>query len=193
MDSLDLPRIIAIIILVAAVTGWFFTENRQSLGKTTKGLLAWGLIFIGMMAGIGLWGDVRNDIMPRQTVLEDGQGIMVPRSDDGHFHVVAEMNGVPVEFLVDTGASDIVLTREDARRIGLDPDGLVFLGRARTANGVVETAYTKVGDVRLGPIAFRDVPVSVNGGEMDRSLLGMSFLSRFDRLEISDNRLVLEP
>ena len=50
-----------------------------------------------------------------------------------------------------------------------------------------------VDTINLGPVAFDRVGVAVNGGEMDGSLLGMSFLNRFSRLEISDNRLVLEP
>ncbi len=192
MDSADFPRLVYLVILLTAVVGWVLAENRQSLGKTTRSLLVWGLIFIGIMAGYGLWGDIRNDIAPRQTVLEDGGGVAVPRGEDGHFHLVLEVNGVPVEFLVDTGATDIVLTLEDAERVGLDPDDLAFLGRARTANGVVETAFATVDTISLGPVRFDRVGVAVNGGEMDGSLLGMAFLNRFSRLEISDNRLVLE-
>ncbi|NND19428.1 MAG: TIGR02281 family clan AA aspartic protease [Silicimonas sp.] len=192
MDTSEFPRLIYLVILLAAVVGWGLAESRNSLGKTARSLIVWGLIFLGLMAGYGLWGDIRDDVMPRQTVLEDGGGISVPRAQDGHFHLTLEMNGVPVEFLVDTGASDVVLTREDAVRVGLNPGELAFLGRARTANGVVETAYTSVENVRLGPLSFGRVGVAVNGGEMQGSLLGMSFLSLFDRLEISDNRLILE-
>ena len=193
MDSADFPRLVYLVILLTAVVGWLIAENRHSLGKTARSMLVWGLIFVGVMAGYGLWGDIRDDIAPRQTVLEDGAGIAVPRAEDGHFHLVLEVNGVPVEFLVDTGASDIVLTLQDAERVGLDPDNLAFLGRARTANGMVETAYTSVDSISLGPVRFDRVGVAVNGGEMDGSLLGMAFLNRFARLEISDNRLVLEP
>ncbi|MEQ9038408.1 MAG: TIGR02281 family clan AA aspartic protease [Silicimonas sp.] len=193
MDSADFPRLVYLVILLTAVVGWLMAENRQSLGRTARSLLVWGLIVVGLMAGYGLWGDIRNDIAPRQTVLEDGTGVAVPRSEDGHFHLTLEVNGVPVEFLVDTGASDIVLTMRDAERVGLEPGGLAFLGRARTANGMVETAYTTVDRISLGPIRFDRVGVAVNGGEMDGSLLGMAFLNRFGRLEISDNTLLLEP
>jgi aspartyl protease family protein len=193
MDNADLPRLIYLVILGAAMIGWLVTESRNSLGRTARSLLVWGLLFIGLMAGYGLWGDIRNDILPRQSVLENGAGIAVPRSQDGHFHLTLNVDGVPVDFLVDTGATDIVLTLEDARRVGIDPENLAFLGRARTANGVVETAYTRVGSVGLGPIRFDGVEVAVNGGEMEGSLLGMAFLSRFGRIEIADNRLLLEP
>ncbi len=193
MDSADFPRLVYLVILGAVVIGWLVAENRNSLGKTFRGLIVWGLIIVGLMAGYGLWGDIRNDIMPRQTVLENGAGVSVPRAEDGHFHLNLEVNGVPVEFLVDTGATDIVLSLEDARKAGLDPDRLAFLGRANTANGVVETAFATVDTISLGPIRFDRVGVAVNGGEMNGSLLGMSFLNRFSRIEIADNRLVLEP
>lgn len=193
MDNADLPRLIYLVLLGAAIAGWFIAENRQNLGKTARMGFAWGLIFLGVVAAYGLWEDVRRDIAPRQAVLEDGSAIEVPRGVDGHFHLTLEMNGQPVQFLVDTGATDIVLSLGDAERIGLDPANLAFLGTARTANGTVKTAFATVDEVALGPVAFNRVRVAVNGGEMRGSLLGMSFLSRFDRLEITDNRLRLEP
>ena len=193
MDSADLPRLIYLVILGMALLGWLLAESRKSLGKTVRGMLVWGLLFIGLMAGYGLWQDVRRDISPRQAVLGDNAGITVSRREDGHFHLTLEVNSVPVEFLVDTGATDVVLTLDDARRVGLDPDQLAFLGRATTANGVVKTANTRVDSMDLGPFRFERVGVAVNGGDMDKSLLGMSFLSRFERLEISRNTLVLEP
>lgn len=193
MDTSDFPRLVYLVILGAAVIGWVIAENRNALGKTARGLLVWGLILIGLMAGYGLWGDIRDDISPRQTVMEDGASISVPRSMDGHFHLTLGINGVPVEFLVDTGATDIVLSLVDAERVGIAIDDLAFLGRARTANGTVETAFTTVDNVTLGPIRFDQVGLAVNGGEMDRSLLGMAFLSQFERIEISGNRLLLEP
>lgn len=193
MDSADLPRLIYLVILGMALLGWLLAESRKSLGKTIRGILVWGLLFVGLMAGYGLWQDVRRDISPRQAVLGDNAGITVSRREDGHFHLTLEVNGVPIEFLVDTGATDVVLTLEDAKRVGLEPDQLAFLGRATTANGVVKTAYTRVNSMDLGPFRFERVGVAVNGGDMDKSLLGMSFLSRFERLEISRNTLVLEP
>ncbi len=192
MDSQDLPRLIYLVLLGTAVAGWFIAENRQNLGKTARMGLAWGLIFLGVIAAYGLWGDIKSDVLPRQAVSEDGR-IEVPRSIDGHFHLTLRLNDEPVDFLVDTGASDIVLTLDDAKRVGLDPDNLAFLGTAQTANGTVKTAFATVDNISIGPVSFDRVRVSVNGGEMPGSLLGMSLLSRFDRLEINDNVLRLDP
>lgn len=193
MENLPFDRLIYLVILGAAVAGWFIAENRQSLGKSARMALAWGLIFLGFVAAYGLWEDIQSDFLPQQAVLEDGQLIEVPRGRDGHFHLTIELNGTAVNFLVDTGASDVVLTKSDAERIGLDLDDLAFLGTARTANGEVRTAYTTIDNVALGPVIFRNVGVAVNSGEMSGSLLGMSYLDRFSRIEISGNAMRLTP
>jgi aspartyl protease family protein len=192
MDNADLPRLIYLVLLGAAVVGWFIAENRGNLGATARMAMAWGMIFVGIVAGYGLWDDIRGDVMPRQSVLTENRIIEVPRSSDRHFNLTMRLNGEPIEFVVDTGATDMVLSLEDARRAGLNPDDLAFAGSARTANGTVRTAFTTVDEVAIGPVTFNNVRVAVNGGEMRGSLLGMSFLDRFDRVEISGNRLRLE-
>ena len=193
MESLDIENIIYLVVLLAFVGGWFLAEFRGGMGKAVRMAAAWALIFFAAIAAVGMWDDVRRDLIPRQAVIEDGARIEVPRQPDGHFHLVLEVNETPVEFLVDTGATDIVFTVEDARRAGLDPDSLTFLGRAYTANGDVATAFTRVDTIALGPIVHENVSVTVNSGEMPGSLLGMSYLSRFERLEISGNQLTLVP
>ena len=193
MDSQDFPRLIYLVILLVAVSGWFFAENRTSLGKSARMLLAWGLIFLGVIAGYGLWEDVRRDVAPRQAVLSDGSAVQVPRGPGGHYFLTVNVAGTPVDFMVDTGATDVVLTQEDARRVGLDPDELPFLGSAQTANGTVKTAFTTVDFMALGPIRYDRVQIAVNGGEMSQSLLGMAFLSRFDKIEIDQDGLTLTP
>lgn len=193
MDGIDTPRLIYLVVLLVALSGWLLAESRNNLGRSFRMLIAWGLIFLGLIAGYGLWEDVRREVVPRQAVLENGARIEVPRGPSGHYHLTLDLNGTPVNFLVDTGATDIVLTLQDARRVGLDPDGMAFLGSARTANGSVRTAFATIDRVTLGPVGFDGVRVAVNEGEMQESLLGMSFLNRFARLEIASDRLVLEP
>lgn len=193
MADLDITSLVYLVILLAAVVGWFMAEFSGGFGKMIRAATAWGLIFLGVIAGYGLWSDVRTELVPQQTVVDGGSAVEVPRHPGGHFRLTVALDGVPVDFLVDTGATDIVLTREDAERIGLDVDALPFIGRARTANGEVATAYTTVDEVILGPIIHRNVSVAVNEGEMPGSLLGMSYLSRFERIEISNDVLRLTP
>lgn len=191
MTNDDTARLIYLGILVVAIGGSFLISGRQNLSKIFRDLAMWGLIFLGLIAGYGLWEDVRDDVSPRQSYVQETGEIAVPRSPDGHYYLTLKINDSPVRFVVDTGATDMVLTLDDARRAGIDVDSLAFLGRANTANGIVSTASVRLNEVTLGPISDRDVRASVNAGEMEGSLLGMSYLSRFDSLEISDGRLVL--
>lgn len=192
MDTNDFMRLAYLFLLLVAVGGWLVVEGRASLGRTMRMALAWGLIFLGIVAGFGLWSDVRTDLVPRQSVVAEAGRVEVPRAFDGHYYLTLTLDGTPVDFVVDTGASEIVLSREDAARIGLDPSRLAYSGIAMTANGEVRTARARVGEMALGPIRDRDVTVAITDGEMPGSLLGMSYLQRFDRIEISDGRLVLE-
>jgi aspartyl protease family protein len=152
--------------------------------------MIWGLIFVGLIAAYGLWGDIERGLRPRQAVLENGR-IEVPRRADGHFYVTAQVNGRPVTFVIDTGATDIVLTRADAARVGIDMKSLAFVGSASTANGRVRTAPARVDSLSLGGVVDKGVRVYVNGGTMSDSLLGMAYLRRFSKIEIAGDTLVL--
>lgn len=192
MNTDDTMRLIYLVLLGSVIGGYFFVSNRNRLGQMARHALLWGLIFLGVIAAVGLWGDIRNDVAPRQSALQDGSGITVPRAPDGHYYLTLRADGTAIRFVVDTGATDIVLSQQDARRAGIDLQDLVYSGVAGTANGTVRTAQARIGQLQLGPITDRDVRVSVNQGEMSHSLLGMAYLQRFGRLEISNGTLVLE-
>lgn len=189
MDSDTYARLAYLLLLLVAVGGWVMVEFRQRMGQALRMAMAWGLIFVGMMAGYGLWSDIRSDILPSQMVSASGE-IEVPRAEDGHYYLTLEINGNPVVFLADTGASNMVLSREDARSLGIDPESLRYLGEASTANGIVRTARVTLPVVELGPFRNEDFDAFVNDGEMAGSLLGMDYLGQF-RLEIAGNRMIL--
>ena len=90
-----------------------------------------------------------------------------------------------MRFVVDTGASDIVLSKADAGRIGIDPEELNYLGRAATANGETRTAFVKLDEIVVGNAVDHNVSAVVNEGAMSQSLLGMGYLQRWGRIEIS--------
>ncbi|MEM6323854.1 MAG: TIGR02281 family clan AA aspartic protease [Pseudomonadota bacterium] len=192
MTGDSIASLVYLVLLVSVLGGYFLIANRQSAGTTARHATLWGLIFLGLIAGFGLWSDIRDDVVPRQTVFADEGRIEIPKSPDGHFYITATLNDTPVRFVVDTGATDIVLSQSDANAVGIDMSRLIFSGRASTANGLVETAVTEIDRFAVEEIVDRDVRVWVNRGEMDGSLLGMAYISRFDRFEISGNRLVLE-
>ena len=188
MDSENFARLIYLGLLLAAVGGWVLVEYRGRLGVALRTAMAWGLIFVGVMAGYGLWTDMRSDVR-RQAVMV-GDAMEVPRAPDGHYYLTLVINGTPVEFMVDTGATNVVLSRRDAERLGIDPASLVYLGEAQTANGIVRTARVKLTDVVLGPWEDKALAAWVNDGEMDGSLLGMDYLGQF-HLELAADRMLL--
>lgn len=161
------------------------------LGSATfRNAMIWVLIFGGVMLGAGLWDDISTEMNQRQTVFTDTR-VEVPKSADNHFRLTLKINDVDVEFLVDTGASQMVLSQSDATRVGLDPANLPYIGRAMTANGEVATAPVWLDRVDLGQMRDTGVRASVNSGAMDTSLLGMSYLGLFQSIEITRDTLVL--
>jgi aspartyl protease family protein len=198
---MDYGNLAYLVLLGAVVVFWFVVQNRQSLNKTLQQGAVWGLIFLGVIAAVGLWGDIRQTVQPQQLVMSEAgrievprgpDGHYVPRGPDGHYYLTLEINEAPVRFVVDTGATSMVLTREDAARVGLNEEDVIFYSEAMTANGLVRTAPVRLADVALGPFHDRDVRAFVNEGEMSKSLLGMDYLNRFARLEINNGRLILE-
>lgn len=190
MSGDNIATLLFLLVLLTVIGGGFFVRNRPSLGQTARTMGTWFLLFVGLIVAYGLWDDVQSEFSTSQALVTEGE-VSVPRRGDGHFYLTLEVNGAPIEFVVDTGATDVVLTREDAARAGLDTADLVFFGQAMTANGPVEIAPVRLDTVELGSFVDRDVRASVNNGQMPGSLLGMSYLSRFDTLQIQDGRLTL--
>jgi clan AA aspartic protease (TIGR02281 family) len=127
-------------------------------------------------------GDLEDD-SDLEYVVEPGAG--------GHYVIEAMVNGAPVTFLVDTGASDIVLTMADAERLGLQPATLRFTQRFATANGETRGAPVVLREIRIGQFSLFDVPASVNEAPLRVSLLGMSFLRQLNGYGVEDGRLIL--
>lgn len=190
MDGYEIGRMGYLVLLLLAVGSYVIVENRRNLGKLMRQASAWVLLFIGAIAAYGLWQDVRPDLTPRQSLMESGQ-VVAERQFDGHFYLDLSLDGVPVHFVVDTGATDVVLSLADAQRVGIDVTTLTYSGNAMTANGAVRTAPTRVREVELEGIIDRNLRVYVNEGEMDGSLLGMAYLRRFSKIEIAGDRLIL--
>lgn len=191
MDGDMVGRLAYLVLLGTALVSILLLRNRDNLGRMVQHAAIWVLIFLGAVAIVGLWPDIRHTLMPRQHIISQTGEIVVPRRGDGHFYLTLQVAGEPVEFVIDTGATAIVLAREDARRVGIDVAALAYTGRARTANGVVRTARVRLDEVAIDTQRDRGVPALVNESDMDVSLLGMSYLERFATITISGNELTL--
>ncbi len=194
----DRVRLVYLVGLLVLVSSSILAGRRLRLRGVAKAAALWVLIVAGVALGLTYRGElgaigarVLGELLPhRGTTLGEGE-VRFPAGADGHFRIEALVDGTRVRFLVDTGASDIVLSPADARRIGFDPDELRFTGVAETANGRVRTAPVRLGTIEIGPIRFDDLPASVNQAAMRGSLLGMNFLERLGSFEVRDGTLIL--
>ena len=135
---------------------------------------------------------VAPDYQPRQPVTS-GRSLILDSDRQGHFKTEARIDGRYVDFLVDTGASTVVLRETDAARAGIRPRPSDFTATVSTANGKIKAAPAKLDRIELGGITVYDVPALVLPDEaLSQNLLGVSFLSRLKRYEYANGRMVLE-
>jgi aspartyl protease family protein len=186
--SENFGQLIYLGLLLVALGGWVMVEYRNRLGFALRTALAWGMIFLGVIAGYGLWNDLRKDLVPTQ--ISGANTVAIPIAADGHYYPRLMVNGQDITFMADTGASEIVLSQSDARDLGIDLTNLAYVGTANTANGTVRTARVQLDSVVFGPFQDGDIAAYVTDGEMEGSLLGMSYLGQFD-IAIKSEEMVL--
>lgn len=187
MSKSDIALLIYLGLPTLAVAGAFLSADWRVIRDWSRaGLSAATMAALAIML-VGAWPELTG----RQMHITDAGEVVLSQGFNGHYYVTLEVNGAPIQFLVDTGASSIVLSPSDARMAGLDPDRLDYGGRAMTANGSVQTARVRLERLQLGEVLDRNVSAVVNRAEMNESLLGMSYLSRFGRVAIEDGRMTL--
>lgn len=113
------------------------------------------------------------------------------RQSDGHFYASANVDGVPVRMMVDTGASVIALTGRDAAAIGIQWDEGQVAHIGQGANGAVYGVNTRLNEVEIGGITRRNVSAVIIPQGLGVSLLGQSYLSQLDAVEIANNQMVM--
>jgi aspartyl protease family protein len=129
---------------------------------------------------------------PREAT-SSGRSLMLESDRQGHFQVEARVEGRFIDFMVDTGASLVVLRESAAAQAGIRPQPRDYTAVAVTANGKIKAAPAKIERIEVGGITVYDVPAMVLPDEaLARYLLGVSFLSRLKRYEFANGRLVLE-
>jgi aspartyl protease family protein len=192
-------RLLYSVGLLALVGGSFVvTLRHQSIGDTVRYALAW--IAIGLVLVIGYsYRDVFSEMGDRvgaelspTSARSVGVGqVEILATSAEMFGVGGKVNGARVDFLVDTGASTVALSRADAVRAGIDVTNLTYNVPFSTANGVVLKARVTLNSVSIGDIKLHNVAASVSQGELDQSLLGMSFLRRLSSFETRANKMIL--
>lgn len=198
MQDGDLQQIVYLIILISAMVIGISSRREMTLKKIFKYLLVWSLVAFGAIVLYAYrfeFGDfktrISGEINPSSAQLNQQGQLVINISDDSHFYVKLLINKVPVLFMIDTGASDIMISIKDANKIGINTNNLIFNRPYQTANGRSFGASVKLKEIEIAGIKFKDINASVNEGDMGVALLGMSFLRRFSKYEFFQDRLVL--
>ena len=184
-------RVFYLVLLGAFILVAVFTHYRGRMGQAAQHAAIWGLIFVGVILAIGFKDQLTGQLYTDHAVPAGEGSLAFRRAPDGHFYVAAEVNGAPVRFMVDTGATDLVLSEADARAAGVDTGQLAYVMPTITANGRVMSAPVRLDRVALGGEVDQDVPASVSGGGLHQSLLGMRYLDRWRSVRIEDETLYL--
>ncbi len=134
---------------------------------------------------------VRDDRQDNDSGSGSGRKLRIPAASNGQFYVEAQVDGKTIPFLVDTGASDVVLTREDASRLGFSPGDLDYTMRYQTANGVIRAAPVTLRKIKIRRLALYNIDATVNESPMAISLLGMGFLNELRSYDVKNDTLTM--
>lgn len=172
-------------LAVIAAIGMF---SAASAAKTLMAQTTTPAPAVGAAESSTLRGPQSSDTAP-----ETSTDAEVAKAADGHYWAQGTVDGTAVRFLVDTGASTVALTGEDARRLGFDPAALTYDVPIHTANGEGRAAHVHLASLSVAGARVEDVDAMVVQQGLSTSLLGMSYLGRLSRIEATPRALILRP
>jgi aspartyl protease family protein len=185
-------------LLIGAAVIVILAASRRNLLLVASQVSVWLVLILALVAVYAYRTDLTEigertlgELTPTRGQSGNNGGITFTRTADRQFWIDAEINGRAVRFLLDTGASGIILNRQDALRLGFDPNNLSFEQIFETANGRTRGASIELGELRIGPLSFEHVAAWVNEGDLRQSLLGMTFLERLSSVELRGDRLTI--
>lgn len=192
---------LALAIYVAIV----FTSNRGPFMQTVRHLAIWAGLILAAVVGYSYREEVSavanrvvGNLMPPgagvtiETGIPGERAVRIRKRRDGHFAATATVNGTAMTLMVDTGASTVVLKPADAIRAGIDVSALSYSMAVRTANGTTYAAPVRLTAISIGPIIVKDVEALIaKPGNLNESLLGMSFLRRLRSFDFSGEYVTL--
>jgi aspartyl protease family protein len=186
------------IALLVFLSGTVMVLFRERFTQAITAALLW--VVVGLLLVVGYtYRFELHDLVDRVHAelshgyaISHGRTVEIARANSGDFDVKAQINGAPVAMVLDTGASSVVLTRDDAKAAGLPLEVLNYTVSIDTANGRTHAAPVTLDRIAIGGLVERSVQALVaQPGQLRTSLLGMSFLNRLQSWEVSGDRLML--
>jgi len=194
-------RFVYVGLLLALVWGGVSVSRQGGWLKTLRNIAAIALAFLVLIVGYtykdnlsGIYSRVKAEILPGSPQsLGGGEVILRRDARSGQFETTSLVNGVETVFLVDTGASAVVLPYEEAASFGLTDDDLNYVLQVSTANGTTFVAPVRLNAVKIGDIVVNDIRAAVSKpGELQTGLLGMTFLNRLEGYSVSGDVLTMQ-
>lgn len=192
----DVVYIIVTLLIIGNLIYSFLKSN--SLKSSLSKFLIWFAIVFVIITGYAFKPEldifkhrVLAVLIPSYSWINKHEQLIISRNQDGHFYIDALVNNIKIKFLIDTGATSLVLSKEDASMLNIDLSKLDFHLIYHTANGSNVAAPVIIRTLFIGNKTFNDVKAIIGKGELDISLLGMSFLKRFKSFSIDDDNLIL--
>lgn len=188
---------LAALLLIILIYGFRFRQVKVRplalMGLSWLSVFAALLVVYTYREEAGMIFDrVRGEVTPTIAIAREPGEVELRKAWDGHFRAVTRVNGNNVGMLVDTGASIVLLSFEDAEAAGLDPASLAFTQPVTTANGKAFVAPIMLDSVAVGGVGLLRVRAAVaEPGKLHSSLLGMSFLGRLQETSFRRERLIL--
>ncbi len=185
--------------LVATLLGYVLLNGTRQFPRTVR-TSAIATVMIVAALGYGQrtdlmikFSEVMAQTVPTAAVASPVGTADVKRHWDGHFRAAATVNGKPIDMLVDTGASLVLLTHADAAAAGVDLASLNFNVPILTANGRSHVATLTLDEINIGGVTVKSVEAAVaEQGQLHASLLGMSFIGEIEEAIIRKDRLILK-
>jgi aspartyl protease family protein len=172
---------------------------RHEASQIFKQGAGWVGIFLVLFIGYSyqeelgvVWSRLKSNLIPFSGTHHPDGSMSFIRSDGGHFLVEAFVNGTPLQFMVDTGATRTTLTPQDAKRLGFDMESLSFNQPVQTANGETWAASVYLEEFKVGTIILKNLSASVSKNLSGHSLLGMNFLKQLRGFKIEGDRLIIQ-
>lgn len=194
-DQAGLIQTIGFLLLLSASVAF---GRRYAAKETFRNIALWSGVFAVLVLIYSYRGElqsigerIRSEAIPGYPVVTGAHEMTISASEDGGFYVEGEINHAPAHFLIDTGATDIVLSPAAAERAGIDIASLNYTNHVETAHGVGLGASARLDRLVVGNVELHDVPVSINKSPMSSSLLGLAFLKRLQSFEVRGGRLTL--
>ncbi|MGK6315015.1 TIGR02281 family clan AA aspartic protease [Neorhizobium sp. DT-125] len=199
----DFGQIIYLLPIAGLLSVGILAGRRGNAGQVLRNIAIWLLIALGLVAAYLYRDDARNvgarmvaGLLPGTAVVvttsEGRNEVIIHKTRGSHFQTNVRIEGKALPMLVDTGASTVVLSYDDARAIGIDPQDLNYTVSVMTANGRAMAAPVRLEEVAIGPIVRRGIRAMVaEDGQLEESLLGMSFLSTLGSLQMQTDELRL--